>query len=214
MGRAPFTPRPPRSRVKVEYRRGLYEGRWLTSFHQNPPGLYGYLQLRKPFGADCVPIVLKFVAVDFGVERSTIRAWLDGMAELGLLWAHRIQNGLCVHLDKAGDHVGNDWLPAPRTHQDRRPESGSGKNLASQPDPEAGKTSLPNDSEAGETSLSKAVETSLPEASLYLAPVDSSPESSPSLAATRAPDGARGEAVPCPDEHRWVPPGQRQKAKA
>ena len=195
-GRRTFRARPARSRVKWEARRGLYEGDWLKTFHCNPPGLYGYLQLRREYGSDCVKIITTFVAMDFGVERGTIRGWLDSMEELGLAWSHRVQNGVCVHLGKAGDHDGNEWIPAPRTHLDRRSDAGK-TPLPTISD--AGETPLPNGSEAGNLQHSDAGETPLPGPPLNLRTVDSKPKDEPRAAASRTPDGARGGAESAPD---------------
>lgn len=111
------------ARVKVEVRRGLLSPARLQSIAQNALGLYLYLLERKPFGGDCVPVAAAAAAADFGVGRKKIGAWLGELADQNLVRFHRRQYDLCVHIEKAGDHTGDRWVPVPPTHRSVGPNS-------------------------------------------------------------------------------------------
>lgn len=184
------------ARVKLELRRGLLFGPRLQTLACNALGFYLYIVARKPFGSDCVALAENLVALDFGVSDRTIRKWLEALAVERLAWHHRARGALCVHILKAGDHSGNDWVPAMTTHADRKKTSGcdrpesSGQGGADRPE-SSGPTG-PKVPVTGGPSTKPQNRTT--------------PENlSPGAAAPRTPDGMRGGApaepdIPCPPD--------------
>lgn len=211
--------RTPVARHKVELRHGLLFGPRLTTICCNPLGFYLYLLIRKPFGSDCLLLNAKLAAGDFDVKRQTLAEWLEALWAEQLAWGHRGQHATCVHIEKAGDHRGNDWIACPPTHGEHRPAPvprpvpvrrtaravrGSDGRWSGQL--KGGSDVRHNGqlkgSDVRSYGHSDVRHNGQLNASLYLAPDSKAPkESSPGAAAPRVPDGPRGgAAIPCPPE--------------
>lgn len=195
-------------KTRVELRPGFFTDRaWLRSANCYPGGFYGYAQWRKPYKRDCVFLNLKSVAEDFGINRDTLREWLNLLENLNLVWRHQARNekgahGVCLHFRKPGDYVRDAWTPVEPSHEDQYFRCR--ENPSTQPTQVPG---IPVTSNSGAgisrhladqvpgfpgSSLSKRA----PMRRLRRLPIESSPLKHPqSAAASRTPDGARGDAL-------------------